>query len=406
MVLEKVSNKSRIRMATFFCFAFMVAYALSFGMYSTILPSIKEGYGLNYSQSSYLGVMDSVGMAIAMVFTLLFADRIKKPTLLVVCGILFGGVMLFMGQMPVFLMFLALRLVFGMVTAIVDNICAAYLSDLYGDNRARIMAVLHVLYGVGAVIGPVYASIMLTRGGGWSAAYTYNGLATLALGVLFLVLLLVMKPPQPIGEAAAEQEARAKKIPYGKILTSRAMIIICICNFFLTGFQYFTTWLVTYLDDLDPVTYTVQVGSTLMVLYSIGMIISRMVYAAGAKRIKPHVYIGGASLLTAGVALAGILLGVKEVWFVVAFLIGLISGSNYTAKFVIACDEFPDYSATAISMVAVAGALGTMFFSWLIGVVADKTSYTTAMFLPIISLVLAAATMFIGYRKSKNSESV
>ena len=131
------------------------------------------------------------------------------------------------------------------------------------------------------------------------------------------------------------------------------------------------------------------------------MIVSRLSYAALSKKLSADNYMRYANLITVALLTVALLSNSVPVWFVIIFLSGLVGGTAYTAKFILACTEFPEFSATATAMTGVLAALGSMSFSAIGGAVADAGNFTAAMFIPLGSFVLVSMIFFFGYKGKK-----
>ncbi|MEG0832848.1 MAG: MFS transporter [Oscillospiraceae bacterium] len=396
--MKKIKNKSRVRIATGFCFVFMASYAISFAMYSTILPSIIEFYKTDLTTASLFNVSESLGHIVIMFLTMLFADRVNKNKLLGAIVTLFGLVLIFSGKAPSFFVFLLMRVALGMTSSVCDNLTAAYISDITGENRAQTLSILHSLFGVGSLVGPLFAAYLLENGFVWQDTYVALGSVVLASGLAFLIVFAVIRKPD---SAVVDGDSAGLKIkpPYLEMLKNRNVAVLCFANVLLSFFMYFTSWLPTYLKMDNPAIYTTDITAYIITMYSVGMIISRLSYAGLSKKLRAATYLQYQAIITAAVAASGLIVSNLYYWFVVAFLIGLVSGANYTAKFVLACEEYPRFSSTVTAITAIATALGSMIANPLINFVADTLSYKTAMFIPVAALVIVYALYLFGFKK-------
>ena len=204
-------NAKRLRITVIFVFVFMAAYALSMGMYSTLLPHIISFYGTNFKESSWFSITNDVGNLLAMGFTIVVVDKVNKNTLLGIMSILLGGIMVLIGTAPVLIIFLMMRIVLGMTGSVVDSLCAAYISDLYGEERSKYISILHMIYGIGSLLGPQYVFYTITQGSTWNMNYLMLGLVMVVAGGIFFVVKMFVKSP---GTTETKVSGEKKKIPY------------------------------------------------------------------------------------------------------------------------------------------------------------------------------------------------
>lgn len=361
--------------ATIFTFVFMSGYALTYTMVGTLLPGMIQHYSLSISQASYINISLELGGTSAMVLALFLLDRMNKGKTLLILALLFGLIGLFTGSAPPFAILLATRFLMGLVGSVLDNLCATYISDLYGERRARYVSLLHTLFAIASMIAPKFAAFCYGVGG-WSLAYLICGGAMTVAAVLAIVILAVMGLPK---NAMDEQKQEKLKIPYREILRNRNMRWLCLASFIFAGYSYVAMWLSTYLDGQNSSLYTVGFCSTIMTAYYVGSVLSRMGLAAISEKVSSAVYLKWASLFSGVVLVAMLLIQHPIAWLVGAFLYGVIGGAMYTGRFVLSCQEFPQFSATASSLTGICSFGGNMAFNAVMGMVADAGLYTQGM---------------------------
>lgn len=396
---KQASRRRSLLTATLFTFVFMSGYALSTCMLGTLLPGIITHYSLSLTQASSLNVVYESANAGAMVLALFVVDRLDKGKLLTLMGMVFGLTLIFHGSAPTYALLLGVRLLMGVVGSLLDNLCASYISDLYGDRRARYISILHTLYAIGSMAAPKFAALCYARGG-WSLAYLVSGGAMAAAGALAFLILRTMGYPSPAGAPSAGQPG-AIRIPYREMLLSRNLIWLSVTSILIAGQFYVTIWLSTYLDWLDSAVYTVDFCSTIMTALYLGMILSRVGLAAISEKIGAAVYLKWASLLSSLLLIGLLLLQRPLVWLAGAFLYGLISGAMFTSRIVLSCEEFPQYSSTASAFTGVFAALGSVGFNSLMGLAADAGFYTQAMLVCALLVALNFLVLQFGYRRQK-----
>ena len=93
-----VTNQKRRSVTAVFVIVFMMAFALSGGMFSTALPKIIETYNLSLEQASLFSIFQSGGMLLANCFTALVVDKLDKNKMLGVMFLLMGGFLFCIGS--------------------------------------------------------------------------------------------------------------------------------------------------------------------------------------------------------------------------------------------------------------------------------------------------------------------
>ncbi len=384
--------------ATIFTFIFMSGYALTYTMLGTLLPGIIQHYSLSISQASYINISLELGGTSAMVLALFLLDRLNKGKTLLILALFFGLIALYTGSAPPFALMLISRFFMGLVGSVLDNLCATYISDLYGEHRARYVSLLHTFFAIASMIAPKFAALCY-QVGGWSLAYLVCGGAITIAAVLAVVILRVMGFPQ---NSMDDQKQEKTKIPYREMLQSRNMRWLCLASFLFAGYSYVSMWLSTYLDGQNSSIYTVGFCSTIMTAYYVGSVVSRVGLAAISEKISSAVYLKWASLLSGILLVALLLIQQPVAWLVGSFLYGVIGGAMYTGRFVLSCQEFPQFSATASSLTGICSFGGNMAFSAIMGMVADAGFYTQGMLVIAVLLVTGFFIFEFGYRSKQS----
>lgn len=375
---------------------FMIAFGLYFSMFGTLQPNIIEYYNLDLHQASFFIIVQNIGTVISMIATVLVVDRLNKNRLIGFMILLMGLFLIIMGIAPHFFVLLAVWSILGVFTSMSNNACSAYCSDLYGPERSKHLAILHSFYGFGSLLGPTYAAWMLRTNKGWNGSYGSFGIIIFAIGILFFVSMFIKKEPVPM-ITNKDKNGNRKKISFRKLLGNKNMLALALMSICVSGFQLLPSWIPTYLNRQDAIYYTLDRCSLIMTLYFIGMVISRLSYSYLSKWLSPHKYVKLSSLISAAILLFTLLIQASWLWYICLFSLGLVSGALYTAQHALACDEYPEYSASAMSIITLSTALGSILINALIGYIADAGFFTAAMFIPALAIAVAAIIISVAY---------
>ena len=397
-----LKNTKKRSVVCIYLMVFMMAFALSINLFGTAQPRIIQGYRLSLEQASMFSVLQSIGMLVSNAILGLVVDRLDKSRVAGIMCLVMGLILLAIGSMPPFWVLLALFALLGIVSNIVDNACASYMSDLYGDQRSKYISILHAFYGVGAMLGPLYVGFLTDHGHQWSLAYTLLSLLVMGGAIAYLCTLKIMGKPVALVQNTAADGTR-QKAPLKAMLASADLRILCIVSFLYAGFQMYTVWLPTYLNQLDGQKYPLSFCAVLLSLFSGGVIVSRLINGIISKFISSRDYITLVSILSGAALIIGLLGQHKILWMAVSFSLGLLTGAIYTAKFVLACEYFPQFPATATAFTGLCTAVGSICFHALTGAVAQRFSFTGAMFIPVCSLLATFLLLILTRKKGKNT---
>lgn len=378
MDMKKELEKKRLLAATIFTFVFMSGFALASCVLGTLLPGIIAYFDLSLTQASSINIANEIGNSVSMVVALFVLDRLDKGKTLAVFGLVYGVLLVLFGISPVFAVLLGVRFFVGFFGSLLDNMCATYISDLYGERRTRYISILHTLYAIASMAAPKFAAFCYAVGG-WPLAYLSSGAAIAAAGVLYIVIFKVIGLPATAVHTIGQNKGEKVQIPYGIILKNRNMRWLCAAGMLFAGQMYVSMWLPTYLDWLDNTVYTVSYSSTIMTGLYLGMIFSRIMLAAISGKVGAATYLRWASPASAVLLFVMLFVNHPLLWLIGGFIYGCVSGASYTARFVLSCQEFPEYSATATALTGIFNALGSILLSWAMGIAGDAGYYTEAM---------------------------
>ncbi len=375
----------RLKLTTAYLFAFMASFALSSTMFSTVLPKMIEEFHLSLSSAGLLPMCTSIGNLISMMLTGVVGDRTRKSVFVGLIALAMGVMLLVIAPSASFAMLLIAMMLLGVCTSSLNLMITAYVSDIYGEKRSRYINLLHVCYGIGSLVGPMYPSLLNAAGLSWRAAYLALGAVVLLLGGAYFLTLRRLGAPASL----AGSETPAAKEPAGlaRLLRSPSVWLLCILSFlYMGGHQNaFSTWFQTHLQQADAATYSEGLTSACMTIYWIGMVISRLIGSMLPSKISSRSVIMVGSIMGVCALSGGLALDSPVSWIVCVALLGVATGVIYPLTFAISCAWFPDNSALISSVVGVFSSAGSMLFGYLMGVLEDQ-SPDVALWLPVAAL--------------------
>ena len=393
-----MSNNRRITITAFFVVVFMTGYALSIAMYSGLLPDLIQYYGFSLIEASYFDMMNEIGQILAMVIGLFLLDLLDKNRTLTLMMMLFGGMMVLTGFAPAILLLMMCRLFMGVSGSIVDNLTATYIADLYGEKRARYVSLLHTFFAIGSMIGPQVAAYMMGRNYGFRETYQMVGFVLLGAVILFFLTTVIVKKPVP-AVAFSRNEKGYKKIPIALILKNQNIQWLCVGTALVGGVYYIDMWMPTYLQTVYGSRFSPGFCSFIITLTYLGMLLSRIIFGIVSSKISANTYMKFSCISSAIVIVVMILIPGHGSMIAGMFLLGLFSGAQHTVQYIMAFEEFPDYSATVASISAIFLSLGIMVIRLIINGIADLGYYREAMMIPAAALVCCFFVFGLGYQE-------
>lgn len=173
-----------------------VLAGLNAGVSGVLLPTLIGDYGVDMTTIGITFFVLSAGFMLAGSTTGPLLERLGTRLALAVAGGLYAMVTLYMASRPSFAAFVAVQLVVGYGSGVLESVLNAYLAEL--PSATTLLNRLHAFFGVGALLGPLMAAWMLTFLP-WTAVWLVLGVAYLPLVAGFLV---AYPRRTPVGDAS------------------------------------------------------------------------------------------------------------------------------------------------------------------------------------------------------------
>ena len=243
----------------------------------------------------------------------------------------------------------------------------ALVLDLFPHARGRALNLLHVAYGVGALMAPLLLAALVGLGVPWQWLMTGSGIAMAIAGVG----LALTVPPDPILHAStadAETAVRARRLPL--FLLVMAVSIAC----YVAAEAGVSDWLVRYLAALP-----LAQASLALTLFWGGIAVGRLVFARIGNRLDPQrsaavLAVAGGALLT-----VALVLPISPVSPLLFGAVGLAFGPIFPLIVAAAGARMPGESATVTGTLVFAAVVGVVIYPPAIGFLSDVIGLQAAM---------------------------
>jgi FHS family glucose/mannose:H+ symporter-like MFS transporter len=249
----------------------------------------------------------------------------------------------------------------------------ALVLDLFPHARSRALNLLHVAYGVGALMAPLLLAGLVGAGVPWQWLMTGSGIAMAVAGVA----LALTVPPDPVLHAstadvdaarAVETAARSRRLPL--FLLVMAVSITC----YVAAEAGVSDWLVRYLAAL-PLTQ----ASLALTLFWGGIAVGRLAFARignrlDAQRSAAVLAVAGGAMLT-----VALVLPVSALSPLLFGAVGLAFGPIFPLMVAAAGTRLPGESATVTGTLVFAAVVGVVIYPPAIGFLSDVIGLQAAM---------------------------
>lgn len=363
-----------------------VSLGLPDGVLGVAWPSIRRAFGLPPGQIGALLATAMAGYLLSSFCSGALVARLGIGRLLLWSSALMVANCLAYALAPAWSVMVAAGLLAGLGAGAIDAGINTFAAARFSP---RLVSWLHACYGVGAMLGPVLMTSVVTSGLGWRWGYAIIGLLLAAMSVSFLMTGHLWNVPraQP-GTPASEREPPARLL--ATLARPRAWLNIAL--FFLyTGLEvsaaHWTYSLFTEARGVDP-----SVAGTWVAVYWAGLTAGRVLCGSVASRLSAD------ALLRTGTI--GALGGTLVIWW------NPVPGSGVLGQAVLGLTLAPIYptliaetpgrlgpshAASAIGFQVAAAYLGTAAIPGLTGLLAGRAG------LGVIGpcLVAAAAALLL-----------
>ncbi|MEU4407733.1 MFS transporter [Streptosporangium sp. NPDC023963] len=184
-------------------YATFVLAGLNAGVGGVLLPALIGDYGVDMTTIGITFFASSAGFMLAGSATGPLLERLGTRLALAVGGGLYVMATLYMAARPPFVAFVAVQLVVGYGTGVLESVLNAYLAE--SPSATTLLNRLHAFFGVGALLGPLTAAWMLTFLP-WTAVWLVLAVACLPLVAGFLT---AYPRRAPAGDGAADPLVKA-----------------------------------------------------------------------------------------------------------------------------------------------------------------------------------------------------
>lgn len=385
---ERQGRDERARLVL--SFAAFILIGLNDGVVGVLLPSVIAHYHISTATVGLLFPASSLGYLVAAFNSGGLLERLGRRGFLGLgAGVWMVGLLVF-ATLPPFAALLPALFGVGFGMAIIDAGLNAYIAGL--PRGASLLNYLHAFYGVGALLGPLLATAMLTSVFGWNATYYVLALggATALFGFMFRFERRRAPASAHHDEAAGGLLRAALRSPL--LWLSAVFLLVYVGVEVSLGAWSYS--LLTLDRDIPRLAAGWMVSG-----YWLGLTLGRFVLARLVERVGPQRMIqwltGG---VIAGVALvwmappASSPLAAAGLWLV-GFSLGPIFPSVIAVISAVTSERLRQ---SAIGFAASLGSMGAALFPWVAANLAQRLGLWSLLpYVATLSLVMLALWLWL-----------
>ena len=388
------------------CFTAFLLYGTHFNSFGPCTETIMGFFSIDESKTGMILTLQSIGGIIMTVVLGLFGERINKLHGVAVGMGVMGIASLLVGTMPYYCdpgqgygLLLGFSLLAGLGSLTVDLLMNGVIADMYPDRKSTFLPYVHAFYGVGAMLAPVYVSMLTTpeKPSTFALCYLILGILAIALCVGQFLNAVRVKPFTPYRDMQTIRK-QALGNPAEVFADIRAWLFLGAGFLYLCFQTGISAWLPQYC--MNKLSFSYDSSATICTFYFLGALIMRLISPVIYKKISVrNFYVLTISVSTL-LFLAFLLLPCPPmVTKGLIFVMGLLQGASVPALVILCSDTFPDRSASASSVIVLSISLAALIGPSVMGSIIQNGHHLGAMVLILICLPLSIPLLLLATRK-------
>lgn len=390
--MNSVKVKSPERRLTSLAFACVLVEGLSVGWTGPLLPEISRVAHVSIDHAGLIVSATAAGYFVALIAAGEISSRLSAQSTLTGSMMSVSVGLFGLALAPTLAGLMCAAFVMGLGYGVVDVAANAMVVDLNLDRPAAALNYLHVMFGVGALLGPLIAGYALANRLPYTLVFGAGGVLS-----ALIVFLLATAPKINVVVQAGDGFLPMLKRPLIWIIGT----VLFLCVGAETGIG---AWLFLYLRTNGAL--SASFASWGVSLYWFGLIVGRMVGGRGAHRIPAREFTMLAAAVSA-LALVGLIAAPKTHWFAAAMIvaIGFGHGPIFPNMIAVGAALFPSDVGRMTSIVVAGGALGGVFVPWAMGHAIVVSNPRTSMEFALGATALMALISIVGLRSRTRAAS-
>lgn len=392
-----------------FAFASYLLYFLA-GMVITtvgsVLPQLLAHYHLSYTVGGQLVFVGSAGFIIGVPLSTVLLSRLSEKNLLSIAAAIVSvaqlGILLLPSERWVF----ALNFIDGIGAATIETIVATLMMEVFVGRRAVAMSYLEVSFGLGALLMPIIASLLIAHD-----AWRFVFLVTGCLGAVLAIVWQMISFSKEDVDVGHTLDAQSPALPNinSKTAKSLMLFLFAFMIFMYTGVEgslnnFLSSIFIKYLGEV-PYYASLSIG-----IFWTAMVVGRIATGWIIRKVTYSRYLFWSIAGTLAVLVSFILLKNSLVGYALVMVLGLAMSGIYSITMVYANHTLPGLARLVTTLITGFAGLGGAVFPALIGFTMDNAGIGTALWLIVglAGLYTAALLMIFGLhiKWRKNSVAV
>ena len=352
-----------------------------------MLTNYIEYYQLKSFEQGLMSAFQSGGNLAALFLLGILLGKMKKRNILMITAVLIPCVFLMFGLRPTLYIFLAGYFVYGVLFGFLDSLASSTMVDLYPEKSSLYMNLLHGIYGLGGLMGPVILRQFGFMGYAWNKILFLTGMIALAASAVYILATFATRNLK-VSNTMEEKITTKHVVAFMKTRKKR---ILFFCALFYGAHQIgITVWMTRYISDYLSMP---ELGSLALSVFWVCVAVSRLVFPRFGLDSRKAIL--GGHLISGLAILVGVLSQNGMVMFLCTGISGLAEGMILPLTLDIGCHWEIGHTSFGSSMVLLAHYIGFIVTPIIIGSLISAFNISTGMIFPALLSFAAAFLIYL-----------
>ncbi|PVC66091.1 MFS transporter [Priestia megaterium] len=342
----------------------------------SVLPQLLTHYHVSYTVGGQLVLLGSLGFLIGVPLSSFLLGRFSEMNLLTIAALMIALSQIGMLLLPPFEWIIAFNFLNGIGVAALEVVVATLMMEVFIGRRAIVMSYLEVSFGLGALLMPLIASLLISQN---SWRYSFFITSILALLMVVVCKMIPFKKETVSTSESGASDANSEPAPVlaknqrWKILALFSVMIFMYAGVESSMNNFLSSIFIVYLDVI-PSQATLSIS-----VFWVAMLIGRVATGWVIRIVTYERYLFGSIGGTIVSLVLFILLKEAVAGYILLAFLGLAMSGIYSITMVYANHTFTGSARIVTSLITGFSGLGGAVFPALIGFTMDASGITSAL---------------------------
>lgn len=359
-MITTANRSTLIKFVTYGAFLSFFVFGFVDNLKGPTLPALLDDLNFSYASGGTIIMSAYLGFLIATLATGALSDVAgQKVVMFVACACLVVGIMAY-SMASLFVVLMVAMAVIGLGLGSLEVGGNLIIVDLYHHGKGRYLNLLAFFHGVGSMVAPLYAGLMVAAGTSWRNIYQSALLVVLALFIYFLLV------KYPRSASAGSNKLDLKHL--GRSAFSGEMILFYVVIAIYVAIEIgIGAWVVEFLQKAKA--QSVMMSSLYLSLFFGAITAGRFIGSFLVERMGYLPSMLYASLAALGCVAIGTFAPAELSFFLP--LTGLFLSIIFPTATAAVSDLHQENVGTILGLLFTFAGVGGMFGPWLVGILSD-----------------------------------